>query len=169
MRAIWNCLRARLLTTLITDIPEQMRRCGREPVADFEPDENLYRRFSSDSLDGSTVAMDAIVMPDMSTMRQRFTDDVEWVLIDTTRREDFSSWGILAFSVGDIPEQIEDVGAFEYNFAAVHTPQRNNYPHTDVRAFLAGRPVETELSPDVHLRFRLRLSFKIRVIKQPST
>ncbi len=102
----------------------------------------------------------------MSTMRQRFTDDIEWVLIDTTRQNDFSTWGILAFRVGDIPEQIEDLGAYE--FAPKHTPQRNNYPHTDVRAFTAGRPVNTELPPVLHLRFRNRLRFKIRVIKRPS-
>lgn len=154
---------------MIIDIPERMRPCGRGPVADFEADENLYRRFHPDSLDGSTVAIDAIAMPDMSTMRQRFTDDIEWVLIDTTRQNDFSTWGILAFRVGDIPEQIEDVGAFEYEFAPKHTPQRNNYPHTDVRAFTAGRSVDAELPPGIHLRFRLRLRFKIRVIKRPRT
>ena len=153
---------------MITDIPERMQRCGRAPVADFEADEDLYRRFSSGSLDGSNVAMDAIEMPDMSTMRQLFTEDVEWVLIDTTRRTDFSSWGILAFRVGDIPDQIEHRGVFLYKFAAVHTPKRNNYPHTDVRAFTEGRPVSAELPPELHLRFRLRLRFKIRVIKRPS-
>ncbi len=153
---------------MITDIPERMQRGARGPVADFEPDENLYRRFSSDSLDGSNVAMDAIEMPDMSTMRQLFTEDVEWVLIDTRGRTDFSSWGILAFRVGDIPDQIEHRGVFVYEFAAVHTPKRNNYPHTDVRAFTAGRPVNTELPPVLHLRFRNRLRFKIRVIKRPS-
>ena len=152
---------------MIIDIPERMQRCGRRPVVDFEADEDLYRRFHPDSLDGSTVAIDAIVMPDMSTMRQRFTEDAEWVLIDTTRRADFSSWGILAFRVGDIPDQIEHRGVFVYEFAAVHTPKRNNYPHTDVRAFREGRPVKADIPPELHLRFRNRLRCKIRIIKRP--
>lgn len=152
-----------------------MRRNERPPDQDFAPGERLYRRVHPDDLVRGVVAVDAIALPDVSTMRERFTHDLQWVLIDAEGDRgdrDFSGWGIVAFTVADVPETLEYQGTKRFfSFSVVHAPEKYNYPHSEVRAFDGLTRIREKgvLPKDVHLRFRERLRQRIKVVHQPAS
>ena len=50
----------------MADLPDAMRQRDRPPDPHFDPDERLFRRFRPEDVEGNTVAVDAIELPDMS-------------------------------------------------------------------------------------------------------
>lgn len=147
-----------------------MKRAGRPLDPDFAPSECLYRRISPTSFQNGEIDVDAVNLPDVSTMRSKYTPQPEWVLIDPDRGYDFRHWGIAQVRVDGIPKMSRGI----VKFSPCHDPSENNYPHTEIRAYdatgehLTGMPIARLLSPEVHLDFRERLLRKMTILQQPS-
>jgi hypothetical protein len=149
----------------MAELPDAMRQQGRPPDPHFDSDERLFRRFRPQDLEGNTVAVDAIELPDMSVNREKY-GPAEWLLLD----EAFETWGVAAFMVQDVPLEITHLGIIHYTFRVEHQPHRNNYPHSEVRAYKDGEHIDlkhkAELDPEPHLRWRERLQWKTRIAIQ---
>jgi len=154
------------------EIPEKMKSKGRAAVQQFDSQEKVYRRLPPIlwDFDSEEIELNAIPLPEMSVFRERFTEKMEWILIDPDHKKIYSDWGILTFKVKDIPESFLHKGIYQYNFKPVHQPQKNNYPHSVVRAYEDGKPIleRNQLDEEAHLRFRERLFWKVRVIRKPT-
>lgn len=153
-------------------IPADMKRGTRRPDQQFDENELLYRRVPPSAW-GSNDEIDvaAVPLPDISTMRQKFTLDPQWVLIDTVGGYDFREWGIVSVPVGGIPRIAHEAGASTCTFSAVHMPEDDNYPHTEIQAFDAAGAHLTDqatIPPELHLNFRERLLWKVRVVRRPT-
>ena len=150
----------------MAELPEAMRQHGRPADPRFDPDERLFRRFRPEDVEGGTVAVDALELPDMSVNREKY-GPANWLLLD----EAFETWGVASFMVGDIPPEMTHLGVIHYTFGVEHQPLRNNYPHSEVRAYRDGEHVDlrhkADLDPELHLRWRQRLLWKIRIAIQP--
>lgn len=148
------------------ELPAGMMTLDRLPDPIFAPDEDLYRRFDPDDLDGVHISIDALELPDMSVNRSKY-GPAEWTrLLDTSR-----NWGVLAFRVGDIPPELLHLGTIRYSFAPEHVPLKRNYPHAEVRSYKEGVHIDlknyAELDPDLNQRWRQQLAWKCRVILKP--
>lgn len=148
-------------------VPEEMRRKGRPEDPHFDDDEELYRRFPPEYLDGQSIALEALELPDMSVNRQKHGPP-HWLLLD----EQFAGWGVLAFEVRHIPAEIIQDGVTTYTFGPKHRPLKNNYPHSEVWAYRDGVHIDAKnsdllLDPAAHQRWRQRLLWKCRPKIQP--
>jgi hypothetical protein len=79
----------------MADLPAGMLTSGRHPDQHFADEEKLYRRFSPDCLDGEEISIATVALPDLSVMREKYTDDPRWLLL----AEEHADWGVLAFLV----------------------------------------------------------------------
>jgi len=149
-----------------------MRTNGRQEDQNFDDDERLYRRVPPNLCQSGEIEVDAVELPDISTMRDKYTDSIDWVLIDPTAKSDFSGWGVAAFPVRGIPSSVPFRGLETYYFRPVHCPEKNNYPHSEVRAFdedgnrLSSKPMV--IPPECHLKFRERLLRCTKLVRSPS-
>jgi hypothetical protein len=147
----------------MAELPAAMLRRGRGPDPDgFAEDESLYRAFEPDAIEGQTVAIDAIELPDLSVNRGKHGPPGWLLLLDR-----FEGCGVAEFHVRDFPKELLHNGQPRYTFDIIHDPTDNNYPHSVIRAFDNGVHITDEnkhrLEPDVHLRWRNRLRQRIRV------
>lgn len=157
--------------TLGIEVPAAMRSNGRAPDDDFGPDELLFRRFPPQAFVDNELELDSVQLPDISTMRQRYTEDPCWVLLDVTGKQDFSSWGIAAVRISKLPREVWHHATNKYDFVVAHAPLSNNYPHSEIRAFDSSRKhlrENSEIPPDVGLCFRERLLRVMKVHRRPT-
>ena len=91
-----------------------------------------------------------------------------------------TDWGVIGFRVRDIPAKLMDKGIFTYEFRVHHVPVKNNYAHSEVRAFevdpsvpddignrLAGATFQERVDRILHVRWRENLLRKTRVFLRP--
>ena len=151
----------------MASLPEGMLAHKRGPVKDFDDDEPLYRAFTKQDLDGDKVAYDAIELPDMSVNRGKPIGEPEWVLLES---DEHDNWGIIFFEVQNIPERMVHQGGSTFNFKAVHIPHEENYPHSEIWAFLGEVHVQArrELDPDLSLRWRNALLQRTHTHRRPT-
>ena len=151
----------------MAETPEEMKTKGRPEVPRFDDEEELYRRFHPEHLEGSSIAIEALELPDMSVNRQSLGPP-EWLLIG----EQFKDWGVLAFEVRHIPSRFPHLGVTTFAFSPMHRPLKYNYPHTEVWAFRDGRHIDAKreflLDPDAHQRWRQLLIWKCRPVIKPT-
>jgi len=151
------------------DIPAAMMANGRQPDQIFEEDEELYRRLPPGYLDGNSIAIEAIQLPDISVNRQKYGPP-KWLLLS----EEFSGWGVFKFQVQHIPAELIHLGTTRYTFNPEHSPNRKNYPHTEVKAYNNGVHIDINnsnvlLDPGMHQRWRQQLQWKCSIAIQPSS
>ena len=149
---------------MAANIPDEIQSAGRPPVPDFEPTEQLFRRFPSHLYVGGELEVDSITLPDISVMREMFTADINWVLMHPSVG-DPNQWGVMSFQVADVPPRLLHNGIDEYRFVVAHTPQRRNYAHSDVQAHFGEEHLTSpeRIPKELHLRFREQLLYKIEV------
>ena len=156
----------------MASLPEGMKTGKQPPDQDFDDGEQLFRAFREQDLEGDSVAIDAIELPDMSVNRGKY--GTAWWLLHLDRWE---GCGVVAFEVRDARFAFLHSGVTEYRFDVVHTPTQNNYPHSDVRAYENERHIKSpeptdieppeQIDPTVHLRWRNRLRQRLRVVIRP--
>jgi hypothetical protein len=155
----------------MADLPPGMLTGDRHPDQHFPDEENLYRRFSPDKLDGDEISIAAVALPDMSVIRERYGRP-EWLLLS----EDHADWGVLAFLVRDIPPRrvLWHEGVTPFELQPRHVPHQRNYPHSEVWVFRDGTHIcrgndNLELlDPDFHLRWRECIVLASRISVYPS-
>lgn len=147
-------------------LPPDMLARGRAPDQEYAEQEELFRAFEPDALEGRAIAIDAIELPDLSVNRGKYGPP-EWLLLV----DRFQGCGVAVFKVEDIPRELEHQGVRRFTFAVVHAPTENNYPHSEIRAYNEqGTHIQAKerLDSDLHLRWRNRLRQRIRVRIMPS-
>lgn len=100
------------------ELPEYMLRKDKPTIAEFAPEERLFRRVPSESWDDEEIELDAIDFPDMSVTRESLAPatSARWI------GDDYVDWGVIGFRVLDIPSEIRFQGAYIYRMKAVHAP-----------------------------------------------
>lgn len=151
----------------MVELPPAMLKSGRGRDQEFAHDEYLYRRVPLQLWDDGEddIEVDAIELPDMSVVRSKYGHP-EWARLES---DEFLEWGVVGFTVGDIPAEMLHLGAFTWTFGARHVPLEKNYPHSEVQAYEEGKHVnaKSRLDPNLHLRWREKLLWKIRKIIRP--
>ena len=145
------------------DKPDGMLQRDRQADQNFDSDEQLYRAFHPDALDGDEIALDSVELPDISTLRSKFAQP-QWA---RTVKSDWTGWGVWGIFIAKLPVELMSNGVSLCEIKVHHTPQRQNYPHTDVQAHREGRHLKdaSEISEEMSLliRYRLASGLKIRV------
>ena len=119
------------------DIPERMRRNGRPVDPNFPDDEPLYMRCKAEFIQGNRLSPLVIQgtgfphMPDQSVNRGKYSEPGD-VLIPS-----WPGWGIAGFQVADVTFKISmpDPDNRSYRFQVLHTPEEENYAHSEIGAF----------------------------------
>ena len=151
------------------EIPDAMKAHGRPLDDHFLPAEQLFRRVPPDLWDDGAEDFDieAIELPDMSVVRGKYGQP-EWARFD---RGDYTDWGVIGFAVRHIPSLLTHLGVFAWTFSPHHDPERNNYAHSEIRAFENGRHIDMKLSeridPILHLRWREQLLRNLGKVIRP--
>jgi hypothetical protein len=145
-------------------LPDYMLRRNRPLDQDFEPEEELFRAFGADDLEGDRVAIDAIELPDMSVNREKYGPPESLLYLDM-----WVGHGVAGFKVKDIPPEMLHRGTRRFTFQVVHDPTENNYPHSVIQAFEGGTHIQlpTDLDPELHLRWRRLMQMRMKVRIQP--
>jgi hypothetical protein len=154
-------------------IPAAMRQGGRPEDPHFSKEEYLYRRIPLLIWDDPCLAfpfdVDAVKLPDISTARSKYGNP-EWLRLGEER---FRDWAVVGFQVHHIPPERWSAGFFHFVFRAVHVPDQQDYPHSEVRAYeqREGREehvnMEGKLPEEADLEWRELLLRKIEVFLKP--
>lgn len=144
--------------------PEHLLTRGRGENQTFAPDEKLFRRLMPLHFVDRQIDVDAVPLPDISVNRGAYSSAAD-VLFDEEGA--FDSWGVLSIQVMHVPTELTHAGVFVYTIQVVHAPLRNNYAHSEIRAFENGqhvnKPMMAKVDRGFHLRFREHLLRKARV------
>ncbi|MCY3022907.1 MAG: hypothetical protein NTW87_28345 [Planctomycetota bacterium] len=150
------------MTISVAPIPHEMKRNGRPPDPQFDPEERLFMRFAH--LSGAHVDATEIRCPDQSVNRGKYSKQ-EWVLLPSWR-----DWGIACFQVRSVPQHLLGGGTAQSYFMVEHVPLDDNYSHSEIQAF--ADPVRQQrqkrTSPAVGLQFRTLLSQQTLVLQPPA-
>ncbi len=146
-------------------IPDRFLCAGRPPHQEFDPEEFLYLRFSSEHFKGDSLPTMAIKAPAFSVNRGKFSRPSD-VLIPA-----WLNFGIAKFKVKDIPnELIPDIV-----FKPVHDPVDQhhpdfmrmgfeNYAHSEVRIFKEGKDMgKSNISDSLKKKFRTYFRKKLKL------
>ncbi|MEZ6142330.1 MAG: hypothetical protein R3B84_17360 [Zavarzinella sp.] len=141
--------------------PEAMKRSGRPIVADFHPEEYLYRRVPTRIWPAKDSILDiaAIELPDISTARSEFGHP-EWLRLDYVNQRVFKKWGIIGVQIKNIiPASCLDNGKV-FTYRVSHVPLEVDYPHSEIQAFDGEQHLNTSeavLPEELHLEWRANL------------
>ncbi|MGI8638885.1 MAG: hypothetical protein ACR2MG_02910 [Pyrinomonadaceae bacterium] len=154
-------------------IPNRFLVNGRPTIKDFEPNESLYFRFSSEHFpDETRLPVAAIRFPDFSVNAGSLSQPSD-VLIPH-----WINLGIAELKVSAIPLPLrsdDKNDEREFSFKACHDPidethpayskqQFENYAHTEIRAFLENEHFKKDPPKSVRKKFRLILSDATKII-----
>ena len=149
-----------------------MYRWWRREDQSFHPSENLYMRYKDCGYSHppqpppstAQIIHEHLRMPDQSVNRGKHScpDDVLFPC--------YFSWGILAFPVCDVPNNLLSGTGISIEFKVTHVPFRDNYAHSEIRAFDGqSHKRRGSLSTSVRREFRRRIEDgNARIIKRPS-
>jgi hypothetical protein len=152
----------------MSDIPPELFQGDRVADPHFEPKERLYRRLRRDW--GDAPDIDAIQLPDISVNRGKYCEPIHVLWSESGAYE---GWGVLCFRVKDVPAKVAHAGIELYTSKIVHTPQRKNYPHSEVRAYDPhGSHLDSKsiamMDRGANLRFRQKTLEYAQVIIEPA-
>ena len=147
-----------------SQIPDQMRRNGREPDPVFSPYEDLYIRF--DKMSGHHVNPAGISAKNQSVNRSKYSQP-KWVLLACY--PSYLEWGYGSFLVKNIPDNLITPGGVRIDFKVEHEPEEENYSHSVICPYKEGaRYKQIKNKHEVKLKFRVKLSQRIKILKEPN-
>ena len=129
------------------------------PKADpeFAPSERLFRRVPVTSLLGDSVDDTALPAPSFSVNREKYSAPHDVLL----GREGFR---VAAFSVGDLPSNVEAEDSRQYAMSVEHEPEPDNYAHSGVHTLCEGVRMTSKPSKIIRKKLRDLLRRKIKVL-----
>jgi hypothetical protein len=152
------------------DLPPGMYPNNRAAEQDFHCSEYLYRRVPLNWWEerNDPIELDAIELPDMPVLRGKYGHP-EWARFDGGEYK-YSNWGVVGFATNDIPTRLLDRGVFHFTFRPMHTPQKKNYPHSEIRAYEDETHIDLRdrLDHDLHLRWREQLLRRLKKFIGPN-
>jgi hypothetical protein len=124
----------------------------------FEPEEELYRRYTSDHWTAGVFTGVALRFPNPSFNRSSLSSPTE-VLRDGPKR--FDGWGVLGCYVLDVPKKVVSATQEVFEFFARYDPLPTNPAHS----VIAHMPRTDEpLPPLVKKQVRTRLGQRMRML-----
>ncbi|HEX8195925.1 MAG TPA: hypothetical protein VF571_07035 [Pyrinomonadaceae bacterium] len=153
-------------------IPDRLLINGREPYQEFEPEEPLYFRFSSEHFpDETRLPVAAIRFPDFSVNRGKESQPTD-VLIPH-----WVEFGIAEFEVRAIPLPYLSGDGRKFEFKVVHDPidakhpyygaanqSFENYAHSEIRAFVGTEHQKKKIPEFIKKQFRLKMSDNTKIV-----
>ena len=138
-------------------VPSELDQGIRVADQNYVPEEHLFRRFRPEY--GDEPDLDAIQLPDISVNRGKYCEPLHTLWSESGQ---YDEWGVLRFSVKNVPPRLSFAGIKEYKFEIFHAPQRRNYPHTEIRASneTGERLVDkamAKMDRDTNLKFREKI------------
>jgi hypothetical protein len=136
----------------------------------FPSDEYLFRRipleYWGDEDEDFPDDIAAVELPDISVLRSKYAHP-EWARI-TSGTPDCSDWGVIGILVGDVPS-LQLVNGLRVEFCAVHDPEAQNYPHSEIQGFYNSKHINPLIfmSELDHIKWRELLLRKYREFLKP--
>jgi hypothetical protein len=133
-----------------------------EPDPNFAPSELLFRRVPIEDVANGSVSDSSLPSPSFSVNREKYCTAEQVV-------QAWQGFRVAAFMVGDIPVELKSDGGEVFNFGVEHTPEQDNYAHSDVNAYQEGMKLESTKKPPRHVRkkFRDLLRQRIAILDTP--
>ena len=143
-----------------------MLRNGRGEDQDFANAELLYRRYIKDHWVDNAFASAGFKFPRPSVNRQKYSEPEDVIYSDVG---EFDGFGVLEFPVEGIPRRLLDGAGKPYIFFPSHTPDENNYSHSEIWCEFQLEPGQQgEPSSTTKKKFRTKLSQSVKVRIQAS-
>lgn len=143
------------------EIPEHLLRRGRPVDPEFSPSELLFRAIARKDLTAEGYLLPtAFEFPDFSVNREKYSEPKDVIL-------QRPSHGVAAFEVQDVPEELEGPEG-PYHFTVEHAPEEDNYAHSEVRTYKQGQRHLKKPPRALRTLFRLQLSARVRLLKEPA-
>jgi hypothetical protein len=135
------------------------------PDPNFDPNENLYRRYKNEHIpNGQPIAV-IIKFPNCSVNRGRYSNPDDVIQYQSPR---YLRWGVMAFQVENVPAQLPSSTSPTHTFIVEHTPREDNFSHSEIRAFRVGNFESLEDLPKlIKKEFRTLLSLAMIILKSP--
>lgn len=147
-----------------------MYRRKRPEDQNFQPREDLYIRYTDRGFSfppqpppkAAQIIRELIRPTDQSVNRSKYSRPTDVLF------PDYFSWGILAFPVSDVPNNLLSGTGISTEFQVTHIPLWDNYAHSEIRAFDSStHHRKKKVSDGVKRRFRqLMGDGNARIIKR---
>lgn len=145
----------------MADTPERLLRRGRPVDPEFAPSERLFRAIARrDFTENGGLLPTAFEFPDFSVNREKYSEPADVLLSRPTH-------GVAAFEVQDLPGELQNPDG-AYQFKVEHAPEEDNYSHSEVRTYKDGRRYPKKPPRTLRTLFRLQLSARARLLKEPA-
>jgi hypothetical protein len=148
---------------------KRLLRNGREECQFFEPDEQMFQRFTDlVSVGDKHLYPNSIRFPVFSVNRERFSEPTDVLYYDYPN---CLNQGVSAFNAKDIPVQFPVYDNHSktkniYDFCIWHDPKKDNYSHSEVRGYKNNHEAR-RIAKTVKKWFKIKLSERISIIKDP--
>lgn len=132
----------------------------------FKPEHILYRRCTSDEVEGTRMLAAAIRYDNTSVNWSKYSRPGDVIF-------DNCDWGIAILRVRQLPDGLPtnkpDPKTKIYAFRATHVPEDENYSHSEIWAYADGvREPKPKPSDAVKKEFRMLLSDRTYVVLDPA-
>lgn len=144
----------------MSDVPARLKRLGRVVDPNFEPSEQLYRRFHRDHFLAGEVLAQAITFPAFSVNREKYSQANDVLL-------GYPTYGVLSFPVRGVPAECASPDGRVFRFRVEHVPEEDNYAHSEVRTYSNEERAAKDPPKTVKKLFRTRLFAAFEVLRQP--
>ncbi|MCF6285937.1 MAG: hypothetical protein L3K26_12180 [Candidatus Hydrogenedentes bacterium] len=154
------------------DVPGDMLTNDRGTDPTFAPSEKLYRRFPPEHYKGGMkIPIYAVELPDVSVNRSKHGGKAEYVLYDVVKGTYREHFGIVEFSVGDIPNPIPLENQTRVETKVSHEPELLNYFHSEIQAHDEVRGhlknIEEDIDEEWVAAWRVKMRRALTVVKKP--
>lgn len=146
--------------------PERMLRNGRPVDPVFATEELLFRRYIKEHWDNNRIVDAHFSFPKPSVNREKYSEPQDVLYSDDGQ---YNDWGVLEFSVNQVPKQLSDGEGRIYVFFPSHVPEEENYSHSEIWCERNAAPgQEANPSSTVKKKFRALLSqqAKVRILSK---
>jgi len=138
-----------------------MLRNGRGEDQGFDNAESLYRRYIKEHWVENTFVGAGFRFPRPSVNREKYSEPEDVIYSDEGI---FDGWGVLEFSVENIPRRLVDGAGNPFVFFPWHAPDENNYAHTEIWCESESeRGRQADPNPTTKKKFRTMLSQHVRL------
>jgi len=142
---------------------------SRVVVAEFDPNEFLFRRFKKElCVDGNFLPA-ALPFPRPSFNRSQFSAPRDVLHPDYAAGKDLSNWGVFKCAVRDVPREVRAADGVRFHFHPEHEPLPTCYAHSVIGCENPNSPHDAPREPSKTARtlFRTELAKAIEKVIEP--
>ena len=149
------------MPTLPRERPDRMYRRGRAEDSEFRPEELLFRRYMKEHWVEGQFTPAGFKFPKQSVNREKYSEPEDVLFAEEAS---FEGWGVLQFSVSDIPPRLFANEVLAFIFFPKHVPEEDNYAHSEIWCDQEERTGEyVEPSKKFKKLFRSKLSQRVSI------